>query len=315
MLRLWRIRLSDRPVAVVLTYHRVEPRQGDPLREFSPPLSCEAFAGQLRHLKRHYRIVPASSIQQEAGRRRRGERVPVAITFDDDTGSHLRWAAPLLLEHGAPATFFLNGIGLRTPRAYWWERLQAARDQGRDWSELLPAEVLAEAESLAGDGAPPGVYDVSRAVEGMTVGARHALSDALHAMLGGDPPDAGLRAADIGALAAQGFTIGFHGHNHEPMSLLDAGSLAHELEAGRDELSEACGQKLTAIAYPHGRANGTVADAARARGWQVGFTTSAEAVTDSSDPLLLGRVDGWTPSVGVFTSSLVHTLRTAPRRT
>jgi peptidoglycan/xylan/chitin deacetylase (PgdA/CDA1 family) len=295
-------------------YHRVEPRHGDPVREFTPPLSCNAFARQLEHLGRHYRVVAAADIQDEARRRRRGARVPVAITFDDDTRSHLRWAAPLLAERGFTATFFLNGIALDAPCAYWWERLQSAHDQGRDWADLLPPEVLAEAWSIRRDGGPLDAYAVTEAVERMTPNARRALSEALREMLGGDPPDAGLRAADVRALAAEGFTIGFHGHNHEPMSQLHDMSLDRELDGGRRELSRASGQHLTAIAYPHGKADRTVARAARARGWKVGFTGAPEAVTDVSDPLLLGRVDGWAPSVGIFAASLVRALRGAPGR-
>ena len=35
-------------VGVVVLYHRIEERSGDPAREFSPPLSHEALAAQLR---------------------------------------------------------------------------------------------------------------------------------------------------------------------------------------------------------------------------------------------------------------------------
>jgi len=295
-------------------YHRVEPRQGDPAREFTPPLSCRVFAGQLDHLRRNYRVVAAADVQAEARRRRRGGRVPAAVTFDDDTRSHVRWAAPLLRERGLTATFFLNGIALDGPRAYWWERLQAAHDQGRDWTDLLPPAVLADARSRCRDGAALDAFAVTEAVERMTPDARATLSEALHAMLGADPTDAGLRAGDIRHLAGQGFTIGFHGHNHEPMALLDDRSLARELDGGHRELSEASGERLTVIAYPHGKVNATVAEATRVRGWEFGFTTAPEAVTDGADPLLLGRVDGWTPSVGIFAASLVRALRRAAPR-
>ena len=67
--------------------------------------------------------------------RRRGERFPVAITFDDDLPEHVHEALPALRAAGVKATFFLNGASLDAPHAFWWEDLQRAVD-GRLIAEL-----------------------------------------------------------------------------------------------------------------------------------------------------------------------------------
>lgn len=45
------------------------------------------------------------------------------------------------------------------------------------------------------------------------------------------------------------------------------------------------------IAYPHGKADGRVAGAARAAGYELGLTGSPTRADPSTDPLLIGRVE------------------------
>ena len=101
---LWLLRLSGRKVGVALGYHRIGDPQGDPERELVPRLASARFESQLRHLRRHYRPVTASRLREAIGARRRGERVPVAVTFDDDLGSHAEVAKPILARANVPAT-------------------------------------------------------------------------------------------------------------------------------------------------------------------------------------------------------------------
>src|SRR3954447_7633376 len=79
-----RVRRSNARVGLALCYHAVDFRNGDPTRELSAPVGIDAFERQVRHLRRWYRVVPASALCDAASARRRGEAVPVAITFDDD---------------------------------------------------------------------------------------------------------------------------------------------------------------------------------------------------------------------------------------
>lgn len=303
------LRLSGRRAGVALMYHRVAPEAGDPSREFVPAISTAQFERHLRHLRRSFRVVSAAELPAAAAARRRGERFPVAVTFDDDTDTHVRHALPCLRRQRVSATFFLNGHALDAPRSYWWEVLQAGRDSAGAWSAVLPAPVLGRAREVAGGDPDP--YAVSVAVEELEPANRHALAAQVAEQLGADRiSGGGLRADEVRMLAREQ-TVGFHGARHEPMSLLDDGALASELDDGRAELAAAAGQPLQTIAYPHGRADRRVADAARARGFAVGFTVRAAAVTPGDDPLLLGRVDGATRSMTEFRGALVRALREA----
>ncbi len=302
------LRVSGRRCGVAVMQHRVEPRPGDPAHEFTPPLSVADFDDQLGWLVRHARVVPADRLQSEAADRRRGARFPVAITFDDDTASHVEHALPVLRRRGLPATFFLNGIALGTPRRYWWELLQVGRDQGWAWSSLIPETTHRAAQAQAHEAVGP--YEMSVAVQEMDPDERRAMTAELLDRFGARAP-AGLEPDAIRALDDGTRSVGWHGHRHEPLSLLDTEALAAELDEGRSELERVLGRPMRTIAYPYGRASTTVAEAARGRGFTTGFTTVPAAVTPSDDPLLLGRIDGCTATTGAFALAVaVAVLRT-----
>ncbi|MBJ7328722.1 MAG: polysaccharide deacetylase family protein [Solirubrobacteraceae bacterium] len=290
---------------LVVMQHRVAAGRGDDTQEFTPAMSRADLSAQLALLARHCCTVPASDIQASAASRRRGEPFPVAITFDDDTVSHIDDALPVLAEHGVSATFFLNGIALGEPRQYWWELLQAGRDDGAGWEDLVPAGTLDEARELGGGSLTP--WDVSGAVQQMAPPDRAALTAELTARYGETAPT-GLGRQAIGALLDAGHAVGWHGHRHEPMALLAPEALARELDDGRVDLEAVVGAPLTLIAYPHGWGDPAAAQAVRERGFTAGFTTESRAVRAGDDALLLGRVDGWPASLGAFALRLVEAL-------
>ncbi len=275
-------RLSGRRAGVALVYHRFAPRSGDPARELVPAHSAQLVEAQLRHVAATYRVVGADDLLPAVRRRRRGERFPVAITFDDDLLSHATFALPLLRDHGLSATFFLCGASLGGPHSFWWERLQAAADDRR-------------ADALAGIGVEvvpdgDGIHRIAARIESQPPESRAAAARALADLIPA-PVGAGLRAVDVAALAAEGMRIGFHTRDHDALPTLDDDRLRDALVTGRAELESASGHPLRAIAYPHGKAGPREAEAAASAGFASGFTTAPGAVTPESDPLLLGRVE------------------------
>jgi peptidoglycan/xylan/chitin deacetylase (PgdA/CDA1 family) len=284
----WWARLSDRPVGLVVVYHLVAQRSGDPERELVAPHSAELFQAHLRHLASRYRVVQADALLAAARDRRRGARVPVAVTFDDDLRSHVTLVAPLLEAAGLLATFYLTGAGLDGPKRFWWERLQSLWDAG---DEAVRADLLARA------GTTP---DASLRTLGLTVenwpARRRAAFDAELAELAGDDPvDAGLRASDVRALVDAGHRVGFHTLRHDNLTTLTGEELVAALRDGRDALQAVVGAPLRTLAYPHGRANPVVAVAAAEAGFEAAFSTVATPVNPANDARRLGRY--W-PSYG-----------------
>jgi peptidoglycan/xylan/chitin deacetylase (PgdA/CDA1 family) len=284
------LRLSARRTGLVLVYHALAERQGDPARELVPPQSLEAFERQLRLVKSRYRVVAATELLHAIGSRRRGQRIPVAVTFDDDLASHAELAAPMLRRLDVPATFFLTGASLDAPTSFWWERLQAAADRGDDLGE-------------------GGVHARAAAFEAMPPAERARVTADLPAEAAARPLD---RTA-VRELADAGFAIGFHTLRHDRLTDLEDAALERALRDGREEL-EAVAGPVTAIAYPHGKADERVARAAGAVGFALGFTGRYEPVLDVSDPLLLGRVEPVVGPVADFAAQIAGALRRVPQR-
>ena len=293
------LRLSGRRAGLVLVYHAVREDGAGAEREVDPAHDAALFEAQLRHVCSRYRVVRARELLGAVRARRRGERFPLALTFDDDLPTHVQTVLPALRVAGAPATFFLCGASLERPYAFWWERLQRAVDGGVDVTEVTGERLAPRALALR--------------IEEETPSRREEIGDELARLVGEDPPESGMRAADVRALTENGFEIGFHTLRHDRLPPLSDASLGAALSEGRDALEVAAGRRLTLIAYPHGRADERVAGAARAAGFEFGFTGAGEAVTARSDPLLLSRIEPSFTDLASFAGQLVDTLRRAQR--
>lgn len=267
-------RLSNRRVGLVLVYHAVAERNGDSARELVPAHGADVLEDQLRRLVSRYRVVRAVDLLDAVRDRRRGDRLPVAVTFDDDLASHAEMAAPILRRAGVPATFFLCGATLDGPFTFWWQRLQRAADLGR----LLPFGADA-------------IHEQAGRIEAMSPEERAAVVERLASELGPEPADDGLRAAQARELVTAGFDVGFHTLRHDRLTGLEDAALAAALTDGRAEIEALVGRTLEAISYPHGKADRRVADAARHAGFAFGFTGRYEPVAGDSEPLELGRIE------------------------
>jgi len=122
------------------------------------------------------------------------------------------------------------------------------------------------------------------------------------------PPAEMLSAEQACWLLAAGCDVGFHTRRHDCLPELGDVALARALRDGRSELEAFAGHRIDVIAYPHGRADRRVADAARAAGFMLGFTAQPSAVMPESDPLLAGRFTPTGGSLGEFALGLVRRL-------
>jgi peptidoglycan/xylan/chitin deacetylase (PgdA/CDA1 family) len=290
LVRCWLARLSSTRAGVALVYHRVGGAdRGDPARQILAAVSTPVFARQLRHLRRHYRIVPARDLLDFVQARRRGQRFPVSITFDDDLASHVGEALGLLRDAGVTATFFLGGTSLEESRPFWWEDLQRAVDERLVAPDALPhvdeGDVRAALERV-----PKAIFRVAGTIERLDPGQRDEVAAALREAVGSNGAEAGLRADGVRQLVAAGCDIGFHTLRHDQLPALSDADLDQALRRGREELAAVVHEELDAISYPYGKADRRVADAARAAGYTRGFATGRAAVRPETDPLLIPRI-------------------------
>ncbi|HET7760157.1 MAG TPA: polysaccharide deacetylase family protein [Gaiellaceae bacterium] len=281
-----RLRRTTVQAGVALVYHRVDGEGGDASREILPALSSRSFARQIRHLRRHYRLVPASELVAAVRSRGRGEPFPACVTFDDDLAGHVHEVLPVLAREGVTATFFLGGVSLERPHAFWWQDLQRVVDDRL--ADAVPHVAETDfSRALARE--PKAIFRVAATIEQLPPPQRAETADALRGAAG-PARDDGLRADDIRRLLAAGCEVGFHTLGHDALPQLDDGALEAALRNGRDRLEELVGRRLVLISYPHGKADERVARAARAAGYEGGFATGRAAVAAETDPLLVPRI-------------------------
>ena len=296
-------RRSANPVGLVLIHHEIAPSQGDPDRELLPALGADLFRAQLEHLAKRYDVVPLRDLRARAAERSAGDPLPVAITFDDDLANHARVAAPILAQFGFPATFFLCGRTLDGPSTLWPQDLQAVLDHSDDGLAEVQARLAKDWPWARQDAR---LVDLIQTIEALPPADRDAVAARLREMAGPTPIDEGLSAEAVARLARQGFEIGFHTFDHYALQTLDDRELERAMTEGRGRLAEAAGSPLRSIAYPHGRADLRVADAAREAGFERGLIGAHAATGPAQNPYLAARVVGWTETLDQFSWALAR---------
>lgn len=247
--------------------------------------------------------MPADRVLEAATARRRGQPIPVAVTFDDGLRSNVDIASPLLLQYEVPATFFLTGLALAGARAFWWQSLQAAVDDGVALTPLLRRFRLSAPASATT------IADLGRRIEGLSPVARDELARELDLATGDKAAQQNLTSAGVRDLVQAGFSIGFHTRRHDRMTALDDDALDAALRDGRSEIEAIVGDRLTAIAYPHGDADVRVARAAERAGFEIGFTGAVGTVGPRTPPLLLNRAEWLSSSPDRFALRLAWLTR------
>ena len=300
-----RARGSAKRVGLALVYHRIDALPGDERYELVPALALGLFQAQLDHLRTTYDVVSPSRLLDATLDRRAGESFPVTITFDDDLHSPVDVAAPALIRAGLPAAFFLCGAVAGATSSFWWEDLQELVDHPD--GEPLQLESLPELDlASAARSTPYAIHEAAGMIERLPPERRDAVAAELRARV--RPRPRALTVTDIATLASAGFEIGFHTRRHYLLTTLDDAILRAALTEGRQEIDAAARQRLRMLAYPHGKADQRVAEAARSAGYDYGFTASDACVFPDTDALLLGRVEAQAVPIGYFARSLAALL-------
>lgn len=288
-----RHRLRNDATLTVLMFHRVVTPGTPPAARADPTYTMPAplFAACLRFLARHYHVVPlAAVLASRAG----GPALPkraLLITFDDGWADNLAVAAPLLRACGLPAALFIATAPVADPADCWWQEvlLRALREGRADFATLWSAA-----------GAAPPVPSPPPAERGLHLLLRYAALDpAMRAAALAPYQDAAmagegrhmLRPDDLPALAEAGVTIGAHGADHVPLSLL--ADPAPDLAACRRALAAWLPEGAPpALSFPHGRYGPAAVAAARAAGFSLLFTsdTCLNALAAGRPAGLLGRI-------------------------
>lgn len=246
------------------------------------------------------------------------------VTFDDGYRDTLTRALPVLERYEVPATVYVSTGLLGSDAGPFSFRLAAAFDDRSpadlDFSETpvdgigpLPSSRREAYRALysALKFEPPDVRErtlkalVSDPDDGST--NRDAGTEdrergpANHEDASADP-DLGLvpmlTEAQVRSLADhEAITVGSHGHDHCPLSVLSDAALSANVERSRDILGDILTDPVRHFSYPYGDYDQRVAGAVEAAGFETAVTTEPDVLAASHTPwdrYALPRVDAAT---------------------
>ncbi|MGH7896657.1 MAG: polysaccharide deacetylase family protein [Candidatus Binatia bacterium] len=261
-------RLIGGTKTIVLVYHTA----GDgEIAAYPNSVIDEAeFRRQMSHLGRLKTVVPLAECVRRFRRREPQVRASVALTFDDGYKACLDTVAPILREHGFPATFFVvPGI--------------IDRGEGK-WDDVLYFTMRPFRKAAL----RAGVEEITKLMrelersDGPRVCERKRASAA-----------ALLTWPEVKALRAIGHSIQSHSMNHYYLSAQSLELQEHEMAKSKRRLEEVLGEPIELLAYPFGwdgsYTNETKALAKRA-GYAAAFVCDQGYLEDSDDEFALKRM-------------------------
>lgn len=300
------LRRKLRGRAVVLTYHRVLPKERS-AESFSTDaivVSPETFQRQMQLLRRLFTPLSADQFAQALAT---GNMPPNAcvVTFDDGWYDNLDYALPILRETSVPAVLFVATDYIGTDKCFWQERLSRALSAARripDRSGPLFAEIgashvldpsLTPAQSKL---AIRAIIDRYKAqpqaeIDALVLKVEELLRSA-NVTTDSQHPDRFLTWEQVQALDASGLVaIGSHCCTHTPLTKLDANAVHAELQRSREVIRERIGVDPSDLAYPNGDHDAQIAKAVAANGYRCAYTTNRGLVDPSADAFRLRRIN------------------------
>jgi peptidoglycan/xylan/chitin deacetylase (PgdA/CDA1 family) len=281
-----RIVPARRDALAVLTFHRVA-ADGPEIVPGLLSSTPAGFAALLDTLARRHEILDIEAVLRRA---RGGPALPrraLLLTFDDAYADFAEHAWPALDGRGLPAVVFVPTAYPDAPdRAFWWDRLYAAVRESRLSAIAgpggpLPLATAADRQvayrhlrgTLKAMPHEAMLGRVDELVAALGSGAPSAAATPPAATPAGASPTAVLGWEALRDLRAAGVALAPHTRTHPLLTRVPAAAATTEITGSRDDLTRETGSELAVLAYPSGATSVAVADAARAAGIEIAFTT------------------------------------------
>jgi peptidoglycan/xylan/chitin deacetylase (PgdA/CDA1 family) len=283
-------RRARRPGLLVLTYHRI----GDPSRtsSYAPVVSAtpEGFRAQMRRLRRDYRILTLDEVVTIAESGLQIDRPSALVTFDDGTRDNAEVAAPILLNEGVPAAFFLSTGLIDQPRLPWYDHIAEVVNRS-----TVPSLRLDRPASLTIDLTRTTRADaIARIVQsGLescmdvndTMGVLGHIEERAGVAI--DPERLGqalfMSWDDARRLLESGMAMGSHAHSHRKLTVLSEAEQREELRLSKAILETRLGGEIQALAYPYGWA-GTFDEGTERLAREAGYRVAFSAIEGNNRP-------------------------------
>jgi O-antigen/teichoic acid export membrane protein/peptidoglycan/xylan/chitin deacetylase (PgdA/CDA1 family) len=282
---------------LILRYHSIFPVGTERDALVSPSLCTPPgqFDRQMAHIAARYRPL---SLDDVVERLREGRPLPadgVVVTFDDGYADNYDLAAPILLKHGVPATFFVTSEWVGDGRAPWPAVIRYAleRTEHSMWTPRggVPLPLSSEADRLHAR------RQASVLLEGSAAEERSEGVAEICRQLEVEPPimtGMMMSWAQVRELARVGFTVGAHSATHPNLARVSSGELRREVVGSVERIADETGAAVCHFAYPNpfSQPNFTpaVVEVLRAAGCASACTTLIGRVGRDGDVYAIPRV-------------------------
>ena len=232
--------------ATIFYGHRV----GTDTVGFLPGIRPDWFEDQVRHIARHFDVVPLTTIIEHF---EEGRPIPdrmAALTMDDGFRDNLDHALPVLKRVGVPVTVFVVTESMSTGVLPWPQRLGWVfehADAGSFDDGDLRLSLGTRAERRVA------YMQTRRRFFALPRAERDARIAAYAVQLGAEPPmDRMLNWNDLRAMRSSDVDIGAHTFSHPWLGLIPPAEARTELVQCRDDLREHLGLENTPFCFPAG---------------------------------------------------------------
>jgi peptidoglycan/xylan/chitin deacetylase (PgdA/CDA1 family) len=284
-------------------YHSVAPAERRLFQDPAMAMPTPVFAAQMSFLSRQRRVISLDALAATLAQGQSPEPGSVVITFDDGYLDNYEVAAPVLSQHGLPATVFLATGCVERAENMWIDVLYGAF-RGRTRQRLeLPEASFDLAQPLRVDQAYESAAGaLLRASRDDQVELMSSIRDQLQ------PEYQELRLMmgwpEVRELCRRypNISIGSHTREHVDLSRMPDAEVIEELSAAHEDIRRELGMDAIHFTFPYG------CDNAHARAWlkSNGYRTASltepmSLVQNTSDPLALTRLEATQdPSPGRF---------------
>jgi peptidoglycan/xylan/chitin deacetylase (PgdA/CDA1 family) len=249
--------MQQRSSAAILMFHGVSSDvTGSNSNILGKHVPVETFRQQIAFIAKSRQIVSLTRIiaAMEEGEDTSGM---AAITFDDGYRNNIEYAAPVLREFGATATFFLATGFIGTTRWLWVDQLEVAILGAKADSVNIPElggqmslRTVGERKAL--------IKNLKQEMKTRDPYENEARCNELARELDGSLGSPGgnrrfLSWREARELVSSGFEIGAHTVNHAILSHVTAADAETEIRASKETIERETEKSCIHFAYPNGK--------------------------------------------------------------
>ena len=245
------VRFATRRGARVLMYHRFGSEDAD------RRLSLDLLEQQLRHLRRHFHVVPLRDLVSRLKAGRDPEPGTVALTVDDGYLDFGALAYPVFLRNRMPVTLYVVSERAHGRLWLWWDGVRhivTRASPGRYSIERDPGPIpLSDAASRRAAWARLADLGLTLAPDELEAYLRD-LERSFSVDLPYPPPPefAGMDWAALRNLDPEWVEIGAHTRTHPILSRCSPERIRQEVSGSKADIEERLGREVRSFCYPNG---------------------------------------------------------------